>query len=113
MFETRRYAMSTISSITATQPSSTVTAGKSSAQQTAATQTQPATSSNSSVTISSSALHANYEQTIAEKTQGQNVLIQAAFSDPKNVGADIAYGMSHDNSMTGKAISTVGTVYPN
>jgi hypothetical protein len=95
--------MSSVSFIASTQASTAATNAKPTAQQ-AIAQTQSATSSNSSVNISSSALHANYEQTIAEKTQGQNVLIQAAFSDPKNVGADMAYGMSHDNSMTGSPV---------
>lgn len=94
--------MSTINSITVTQPLSSVTAGKSPAQQTASIQTQPA-ASNVSVAFSSSALYANYEQTIAEKTAGQNVLLREAFSDPKN-GDGAAYAMSHDNSMTGQSV---------
>lgn len=94
--------MSTINSITVTQPLSSVTAGKSPAQQTASIQTQPA-ASNVSVAFSSSALYANYEQTIAEKTVGQNVLLREALSDQK-YGADAAYAMSHDNSMTGQSV---------
>jgi len=96
--------MSSVSFIAATQPSVSVTSSQSTAQQSVATiQPQPAANANSSVTISSSALYAMNEQTIAEKTAGYKVLTQAAFSDPK-IGAEMAYGMSHDTSMNGSPV---------
>ena len=92
--------MSTINSITATQSSILAATGKSTTQQIAATSSQPKANASSSVTISSSALYAIYEQTIAEKTVGQGVLLRNAFSDP-NWGAGAAYAMSHENLLGG------------
>lgn len=95
--------MSSVNFIATTQPAVYTLSGKYTAQQTSTTQPQPAADGVSSATISSSALYANYEQTIAEKTAGYQVLTQAAFSDPK-IGAEMAYGMSHDTSMNGSSV---------
>lgn len=92
--------MSSVSLITATRSPSFVTAGKSTIKQIAATQTQSSANASTSVTISSSALYAGYEQAVAEKAVGKNVLLRNAFSDP-TYGDGLAYAMSHDNLMTG------------
>jgi hypothetical protein len=87
--------MSSVAFIAATQPSFSVTNSQSTAQQTLVTaQTRPATNANSSVTISSSALYANYEQSIAEQTVGQNESIANALANPiSSQAAQDAYNL--------------------
>lgn len=103
--------MSSVNFITATQPSVSVPAGKSTAPQAVATQTQP-TVDTSSVTISSSALYANYEQTIAEKTAGQNQVIAYSLANTTSpVVTQNAYLMAHDNLLgasVGGGVSLAG-----
>lgn len=89
--------MSSINSIAASQSSVPVTNAKPTAQQTSAT-SQPQQSASSSVAISSAALYANYEQTIAEKTAGQKKVIAYSLANPTSPlvtqNADV---MAHDN----------------
>jgi len=104
--------MSSVSVITATQPSVSVTAGKSTTSQTATTQPQPAANSVSSATISSSALYANYEQTIAEKTVGQNKDIEGSLANPTSpLITQNAYDFAHENLLgqsVGGGVSLAG-----
>lgn len=96
--------MSTINFIATTQPSNPVTTKKSTAQQTAATQPQSSVNASSSVTISpSGTTYLNYEQQIAQAPEAQNQHRANAFSDP-SWGASLAYGLAHDNSMTGEPV---------
>lgn len=75
--------MSTINFIATTQSSNPVTARKSTAQQTVATQQQPSANASSSVTISpSGSTYMSYEQNIAQAQEGQNQSRAYAFSDP-------------------------------
>jgi hypothetical protein len=102
--------MSTINFIATTQSSPPVTARKSTVQQTVATQPQPSANASSSVTISpSGSTYMSYEQQIAQAQEGQNQSRAHAFSDPA-WGADLAYGLAHDNSMTGSQVG--GLVWP-
>ena len=95
--------MSIVSSITATQPSKSVTA-KSTAQQTVAPQMQSSANSSSRVTISvSGTTYLSYEQRMAASQEAQSQHVADAFSDPIQ-GAKYAYDLAHDNSMTGSPV---------
>lgn len=102
--------MSTVNIITAMQSSIPATAGKSTASQIATTSSQP--NASSSVTISSSALYANYERSIAEQTVGQNQSREYALSNPTSgLTTQNAYVLSHENLLGGSvggAVSLAG-----
>ena len=103
--------MSSVAFITSTQPTVSVTAGKSTVSQTAASQSQPAANSSSSVTISSLALYVNYANTIAEKTVGQNQTIAYALANPTTPQtAQNAYLIAHDTSMNGSPVGGVVSI---
>lgn len=96
--------MPAINFIAATQSSISATTGKSADQQIAVTSSQPKANASSSVTISpSGTIYMNYEQQIAQAQEAQNQLRAHAFSD-SSWGADLAYGLAHDNSMTGSPV---------
>jgi hypothetical protein len=60
------------------------------------------------ITVSSAALYANYEQTIAEKTAGQNQVIAYSLANPTSpLVAQNAYVMSHDESMNGASVGGI------
>ena len=104
--------MSSVAPISSTFLPSTAINAKPIFQQTVANvQSQPATISGSSVTISSSgSTYSHYEQQIAQALGAQNQHVADAFSDPSQ-GASYAYGLAHDNSMTGEPVG--GLLVPN
>jgi len=104
--------MSSISFIASAQPSTSVTSVNTTAQQSVATvQSQPSPNYSSSVTISSSALYANYAQTMAEKTVGQNETIAYALANPTTpLTSQNAYLMAHDTSMNGSPVGGVVSI---
>lgn len=94
--------MSTVNFITAMQSSIPATAGRYTTQQIPATSSQPNANASSSVTISSSALYANYERSIAEQTVGQNQSREYALSNPTSgLTTQNAYVLSHENLLGG------------
>jgi hypothetical protein len=97
--------MSSVSFISATQPPVSITNSQFTSQQTVTTaQSQSTTNANSSVTISpSGSTYSNYEQQIAQAPEAQNQHVADAFSDPMQ-GANYAYSLAHDNSMTGEPV---------
>ena len=97
--------MSTLNIIASTQSSAPVTNAKPTTRQTVvASDTQPQGNLSSNVTISPSGMaYFTYEQQIAQSKEAQNQSVATAFSDPK-WGADLAYGLAHDDSMAGEPV---------
>ena len=94
--------MSAVSFIAVTQPFAAVASGKYAAQQTAPAQSQPATNSVSSVTISSSALYANYAQAVTDGAVWQKQTVASFLADPTSpLAAKSADVMAHENLLGG------------
>lgn len=93
--------MFSVNVIATTQPTVSVTSGKSAPPQADATaQPQPSANSSSSVAISpSGSAYSIYEKLIAQAPEAQNQHVAEAVSDPL-WGAKYAYSLSHDRSMT-------------
>jgi hypothetical protein len=105
--------MSSVSFISGTQSFAAATSGKYAAQQSAPAQSRPAASGASSVTISSSALYANYAQTMAEGAVGQKQTIDYFLANPTSPLAEkSADVMAHENLLGGSiggSVSIAGT----
>lgn len=104
--------MSSVSFITATQPSTSVTSGKSAAQQTVTTaQPQPTANTSSSTTISSSGTaYADYEQRMAQNQAAKNSQLANALANPTSPQlAQEANEMAH-NAVNGVGEAVSGLV---
>lgn len=97
--------MTTVNLIATPPSASLVTNIQSTTRQTViSSDSQPLGNSSSSVTISPSGMaYFTYEQQITQSKEAQNQSVATAFSDPK-WGADLAYGLAHDNSMAGEPV---------
>lgn len=97
--------MITVNPVASSLLAALVTNGQSATRQTVtSSDSQPLGNASSNVTISPSGMaYFSYEQQITQAKEAQNQSVATAFSDPK-WGTDLAYGLAHDDSMTGEAV---------